>query len=402
MPKFDKSRLLLMYVLFGTIFLFGFLESIKGVSYPLIKNEFGVSYETWAVIVSSLSFSYTVFIIISGFLLNRIRVKGIFFFSLILCFLSVITIYFMPSLWTVALSLMFLFSGFGIAEIAVNAVAAQIFVTKTALMMNLLHFLYGFGSIVGPKAAGILANPAGIGMPWRKIYLIFFPLVLIIFIPFIFTKFPESAKNETKNNETQETGNLTEKHNLISALKIPSVWAFGITLGIGMGIELAPANWGSLYFQDLFDMDPTTSGANFVSSYYLFFTFSRLVSGFIIEKTGYLRSLTWAVIISTIIFAVGFVLGPTGIYVLPALGFFLAVIWPTVMAIAIGHYGSNAPINTSAIIAIAGLFNTGVQFTIGYINHWAGPGWGYRSCFVFAIILIGILLGFRKTMGKKN
>ena len=389
--------MLLLYILFGTMFLFGFLELIKGVSYPLIKNEFGVSYETQAVMVLILSISYTIFVIISGFMLGRFKVKSIYFTSLILCLVSISTIYFMPSYWTVALSFLFLFAGFGIIEIAVNAVAAKIFTVKTALMMNLLHFMYGAGAIAGPKAAGIMTDPEGMGMPWRQIYLLAIPLVMIIFIPFIFAKFPATEEPETPDS----TAVVQEKHSFISALKTPSVWAFGVILGVSIGLELAPSNWGGLYFQDLYNMDPTTSGANFISSYYIFFTLSRLVSGFIIEKIGYIRSLFGAVVISTVILGAGYMLGATGIYVLPILGFFLAILWPTIMAIAIGYYGSSkAPINTSAIIAIAGLLNAGIQFIIGYINHWAGTGWGYRSCFLFGFILIGLLFGFRKTMGK--
>jgi fucose permease len=381
------------------MFLFGFLETIKGVSYPLIKNEFVVSYETQARMVSMLSIGYTVFVIVSGFMLSRFRVKTIFLVSLLLSFLSVSTIYFMPGYWTVAFSLLLLFAGFGIAEIAVNAVASEIFISKTALMMNLLHFMYGAGAIAGPWAAGIMANPAGMNLHWRQIYVLFIPLVLIIFIPFIFTKFPGSQKSDTPYSEQPEVSQ--KKHTFIAALKIPSVWAFGITLGIGVGLELAPANWAGLYFQDMYGMDPTTSGANFIAAYYIFFTLSRLISGFFIEKIGYLRSLFLTTIISTVILAVGFILGPTGIYILPALGFFLAIIWPVIIAIAIGRYGSKAPINTSAIIAISGLFNSLIQFVIGQINHRAA-GWGYRSCFVFAIILIALLIGLKKNMSKKE
>ena len=390
-----------MYILFGTMFVFGFLEHIKGVSYPLIKNEFGVSYETQAMMVSMLSIGYTIFVIISGFMLSYFGVKVIYFLSLLLCLLSISLIYFMPGFWTVAISLLLLFAGFGILEIAVNAMAAKIFITKTALMLNLLHFMYGAGAIAGPKAAGILTDPAGMGIPWRQVYLLAIPLVLLIFIPFFFSKFPVSDEHETINNKPQQTAELQERHRFTDALKTPSVWAFGIILGVGIGLELAPSNWGGLYFQDMYDMDPTTSGANYVSSYYLLFTLSRLVSGFFIEKIGYMRSLFGAVIASIIIFIVGFTLGPMGIYVLPILGFFLAILWPTIIAIAIGHYGNKAPINSSAIIAIAGLLNAGIQFAIGYINHWAGAGWGYRSCLVFAAILVCLLALFKNSLSKK-
>ncbi|MCL1812567.1 MAG: MFS transporter [Treponema sp.] len=401
MLQSNKTSKLLLYVLFGTMFLFGFLENIKGVSYPLIKNEFGVSYETQAMMVSALAISYTLFVVASGFMLSYYKVKIIYLLGIFLCLFSISSIYFMPGFWMVALSLFLLSAGFGVVEISVNAVATQIFLKKPALMMNLLHFMYGAGAIAGPKAAGILADPAGIGMPWRQIYILATPLIMIIFISFMFSKVPVSETSETVNHKTQETAEQQKKHGFISALKTPAVWAFGIVLGVGVGLELAPSNWGGLYFQDLFGMDPTTSGANYVSAYYILFTLSRLVSGFLIEKIGYISSLLWAIIISTVIFAVGFVLGPAGIYVLPFLGFFLAIIWPTVMAIAIGRFGSNAPIMTSAIIAIAGLLNAGIQFVIGYIDHWAGAGWGYRSCLVFAAILICLLMVFRNSMSKK-
>ncbi|MDR0448233.1 MAG: MFS transporter [Treponema sp.] len=387
MEQTKKSRTLLMFILYGTMFVFGFLENIKGVSYPLIKNEFDVSYETQGMMISILSISYTLFVVAAGFMLGHFGAKKIYFFGLTCSLLALSSIYLMPGFWTAASSLFFLFAGFGIFEIAVNGVATQLFIKKAALMMSLLHFMYGAGAIAGPKAAGILADPAGLGMQWRQIYLLSVPLVLIIFIPLIFAKFP-AAKGEAAQK------NL----GYISALKTPSVWIFGITLGVMIGLEMASPNWGGLYFQDLYGMDPTTRGANFVSVFFILFTLSRLTSGFIIEKIGYMNSLIGAVLICSAIFITGFALGETGIYVLPLLGFFLAIFWPTLMAVAIGYFGNNAPIMTSAIIAIAGLLNAGIQLVMGYINQWAGAGWGYRSCLLFAAILICLLLVLKNRM----
>jgi len=61
MLQSNKSKILLIIILHGTMFLFGFLEHIKGVSFPLIKNEFSVSYETMGIMISILSIGYTLF-----------------------------------------------------------------------------------------------------------------------------------------------------------------------------------------------------------------------------------------------------------------------------------------------------------------------------------------------------
>ena len=378
------------------MFLFGFLEHIKGVSFPLIKNEFGVSYETQGIMISILSIGYTLFIVASGFMLGRFGVKKVYFFSYILYLLAVVSIFFMPSFWTVTLSLFFLFAGFGVLEISVNAVATQIFLTKTALMMNLLHFTYGLGAITSPRVAGILADPNGAALHWRYIYFLTIPLIVIILIPMTFTKFPVIKKNETENNKTPQ-----KSHGFIAVLKTPSVWVFGIILGIMISVELSASNWGGLYFQDLYGMDPTTKGANYVSSFYICFTLSRLVSGFLIEKIGYMRSLIGSIIISTVLYLVGFSLGPAGIYILPFQGILLGILWPTLLAVAIGYFGQEAPLMTSGIIAISGLINSGIQVIMGYFNTWFGAGWGYRSCILLDIILICLLFGVLRRMCNK-
>jgi fucose permease len=122
--------------------------------------------------------------------------------------------------------------------------------------------------------------------------------------------------------------------------------------------------------------------------FYILFTASRLFSGIAIEKVGYLRSIYIAAGGVIAVYAVGFALGRGGIWVLPVSGLFIAVMWPTMMAIAMKAFGSDAPNATSAIITISGAINGVVQMGIGLTNRYAGAAWGYRSCLVYAVILL--------------
>jgi fucose permease len=395
MSASKKTRVLLIILINGTMFLFGFLENIKGVSYPLIKTEFGVSYDEQGRMVSLLSFSYTFFCVAAGFILSRFGVKRVYLLGFVFALLGLCSVFFAPGFWIAAACLFLVFSCFGLFEIGVNGLASILFTKKAALFLNLLHFMYGVGAVLGPRAAGLLCGMEGLG--WRHVYLFSVPLVLIFFIPAAVVKYPEPA-----DTLPGEKGSGPAGIGFTGALRTPLVWFFGLTLGLMMSTEMATSNWGSLYFQDVYGMDPTSAGAGFVSSFFILFTLSRLVSGFLIEKIGYIKSLIGAVFIAGAIFIAGFALGRAGIYVLPVLGFFIAIFWPTIMAVAIGAFGVNAPVMTSAVIAIAGLFNALMQLSTGYINRYAGAAWGYRSCLIFVAALIVLLLRLGKILKKKE
>jgi fucose permease len=378
-------RVFLFFILYGVMFLFGFIENIKGVSYPLIKEEFGASYEQQGIMVSALSMSYVFFCALGGFCIARYGVKPDFLAGFFCMTLGLGLIYLMPSWRTTSAALFVVFAGFGLFEVGLNALATQLFTRRAALLMNLLHFFYGAGSSASPRAAGVLAAHYN----WRFLYLASIPLVLVFFILALAVKFP--AKPEAGAEGGKDIG-------FFDALKNPMLWLFSAVLGLMVVTEMSSTNWGSLYFQDVYSLDPKTSGAGFVSNFFILFTISRLLSGFLIEKIGYMRSLFGAVLAVTGIFAAGFALGKDGVYLLPALGFFVAILWPTLMAAAMGYFGRHAPVMTSAMIVLGGLLNSGVQLLIGFINRFFGPAWGYRSCLPFAFVLLAALLVLRRKM----
>jgi hypothetical protein len=65
------------------------------------------------------------------------------------------------------------------------------------------------------------------------------------------------------------------------------------------------------------------------------------------------------------------------------------------MAVAMGRFGSDAPVKTSAVIAIGGLINAAMQLSIGYINRYMGAAYGYRSALIFSLFLLGFLIHIR-------
>jgi fucose permease len=256
--------------------------------------------------------------------------------------------------------------------------------------MNLLHFFYGVGSTLSPRAAGALASTQG----WRMIYLLSIPAVLLFFILSIFARFPRPEEKERQEEQQAPENQAVKRTGFLTALKTPMVWLFSIALGLMVAVELCSPNWAGLYFQDVYHLDPKTSGASFVSNFYILFTVSRLLGGFVIEKVGYLRSLFITAIATILILIIGFALGERGIFILPGLGLFTAIFWPTILATAMGYFKEDAPVMTSAIIVIAGSIYSGIQFLIGL----AGPIWGYRSCLIYAVLIVVSLIVLSRYM----
>jgi len=195
--------------------------------------------------------------------------------------------------------------------------------------------------------------------------------------------FPKTAGDENAG---------IKKAGFFTALKTPIVWVFAVVLGFMSAVEASTPNWAGLYFQDVYDLSAETRGAVFISTYFIFFTVSRLISGFIIEKIGYMRCLFIAVFAAIVILVVGFIYGAKGINVLPVLGFFVATFWPTLLAAAMVYFREDSAVMTSAIIAIAGALNSGFQYLVGLTNRFIGPAWGYRSAALYAVLVIAALL----------
>jgi len=378
--------------------MFGLVENIKGVSFPLIRDGFNVSFERQGFMVAMLSLAYVASNVIAGMFLGRYGIKSASFAGYLAIFMGTTLIFFMPGFFSTTAALFILFGGFGFLDIGMNALASKVFVANAALLMNLLHSFYGIGSMIGPRAAGFVVNSTS--LDWRFAYLFSLPLVLLLTLLALVTRFPKDEIGIANNNA--DTATVVERRGFFDAIKTPMVWRLALTLGLALILESNTANWGPLYFKDVHGLDPAIEGATFLSAFFLLFTISRLVCGPFIERIGYVKSLLGVTILALVVLVVGFSMGAKGIFVLPALGFLVALFWPTLMAVAIVCFGKDAPVYGGATIALAGLVNTVGQFLVGITNRVIGPAWGYRSSIVYTILMIFVLLLLYKNLKRQK
>jgi fucose permease len=400
--QFPNKPNALLCVIYGNMILYGFVFSMQGVLFPLIKNAYDVSYTMQGLMVSLVSFTLVLSSITAGVIFGVQGFKktiGIGFFVL------------MPGMiafrfsWNflVALGLIIVIQfGLGFFQISLNGMGVKTFTRKSAMMISLLHFSFGFGATLGPWFGGIIANNPNFG--WRNIYLCaLLPVIVAAFLTIIFS--PGKVRENTSNSanvETNESGETARNRgNFRWAITNPMVWLFGLCMGLTSTIEYSVTNWSGLYLYDVFGLDPKTTGATFISVYFFLYTISRLLGGFFIEKIGYLRSVFFAAFITLCLLITGFVLGRRGIWVLPVTGLFIGIVFPTVLAISIGFFKERVQATSSTMLVISSSLSSTIQYLVGLTNRYIGEAWGYRSSVLYGILLVFMLIRLHIVSHKK-
>ena len=382
--RFSKP---LLFLAFGNMILIGVFNSMRGVSFPLIRNDFDASYSNMGLLTALVSYTMMAFCIIAGTFMDKFGLKR----NLLMGFAFIIggTLFFhgISSFWMAAMHFLIIQGGLGFFEVGLNGLGSRIFTVKTALMMNLLHFCYGLGAMAGPRFMGIMFNQ---GRTWQGIYpLLLIPVLLMLGLT-LFVRFPA---HESSSKEGPTFWRL---------MKEPMVWVFGGILGLAGVVEGSSVSWSGLYLHDVYGLDAGTAMTGLVSLFYLLFTLTRLVSGFFIEKIGYVKSVITAAVGILATYILVFIFGEGGIRLIPLAGIFVALMWPTVMAINVVYFKERAQTVSSAIICIAAILGGAIHYIIGLTNRFIGPAWGFRSVLLYASLLLVLLIILgRKMMSEK-
>ncbi|MDR2617577.1 MAG: MFS transporter [Treponema sp.] len=397
---------LLLVVIFGDIALYGFVSSMRGVTFPLVKNGFGASYNEQGLMTAIISFTAVCFCIIPGMFMSRFGLKKTIMTGFVVMILGMASLYTAAGFRMATALFLILQGGFGFFEIGLNGMGVRIFTVKSGLMMNLLHFFFGLGATVGPRFAGFVVNR--LELSWQHVYPMALVPVFLFLAVSLAARFPGRMKDEarsvTENKESSVSGKPAEAPDQIplgSALKEPLVWIIGLIMGLVCSIEACSVSWSGLYLQDVFGLDPATGGAAFVSAFFLLYTLSRLLGGFFIEKIGYLKVVLIASAAITVLLLASFVLGKPGIYLLPVSGLFVSPIYPTMLAFSVGIFREKAQAMSPAIISIAFVLNGVIQYGFGLSNRFLGAPWAYRSCVMYGVIMFFLVLKLRKMLKEQ-
>ena len=376
-----KGYRTLIVITYLCMITFGLIETLKGAVIPSIRTEFLVDYTHIGQMLFVASLGYLIATFFGGMATEKYGLKKLFIFGVSIVILSTGLFSIMPSFYGVVATYFILGIGLGCFEVGVNALGAKIFTKNAAMMMNFMHLFFGVGATIAPKYAGAFIEN---NTSWKVAYLMTIVLTLILLIIILFVKFPETSIEHED-----------DKVSFRELAKSSKVWLIAIILGFFVMMEAGTANWLVNYLQEARNLDVVKS-TTYLTWFFIIFTFGRLVGGYIADKIGYIKSLLYFTATATILLFAGIMLGQTFIILFSIMGFFISIMFPTMMALIMKEYSYGVGAVMGFTITVCGVFNMVGNWFVGKINDLWGVGVGLGSLGVGGIIACILLLALNK------
>lgn len=353
-------------------------DNLKGAFIPTYKRIFSVNDINVGYMITAASIGYIIFTYIGGFLCEKIGQKKVVILGMIamlsgLIILSQANSFTMVIMGTVANSI-----GVSLIGIGANTIAPVLFISYQAILMNLTHFCYGLGSAAGQRFVGIMI---GRGMDWRKIFVLVAAAVLVVLTAFLFVKVP-SVHEENKDSKINAREIFSNK----------LIYLYTIALGFYIGAEWCTGNWFMNYTNKVFNFDQG-SGSYYAALFFTTFAIGRFIGGFIVEKTGYLRSVKVSLIAALVVYFFGISIGIGGVMLISLSGIFFAIVFPTVILTVNKVFKENTAYITGIIITLASILSTVINLFMGYLNKFVGVKNAFYAipvCLAVALVFVFI------------
>lgn len=387
-----KRNYFIVALIFIIFFVISFLTNIIGPIVPDIIKSFDLSY----FMVAFLPFSFFIAYLMSipaGMLIEKYHEKPVMIAAFVLAGIGALLFAIIP-VFSIAVVSLFLI-GFGMAMLQVainpllrtaggeehfafNSVFAQLFFGAASFLSPQLYsFLVVNLEEKSSNNNLLISTLSGLvpdDLPWVSLYWIFAATSLLMIFIIAVIKLPQV---ELKEDEKTGAGSTIKE---LSKQKTVILFFIGIFAYVGS--EQGIANWISEFLSKYHGYDPQTTGANIVSYYWGLLTvgcFLGLIVLKLLDSKLVLKIFSGAAIIS--LAGALFSEGSISLYLFPATGFCLSVLWSVVFSLALNsvdkHHGSFSGILCTGIIGGAI-----VPLIIGFLGDIIGLRFGMLFLFV--------------------
>lgn len=384
---------LLTGVLFLAVGLNGVSDTLRSVMYPNIKDALGLSATQYGVLQGMVQFSYVVwaFAIAGG-----VRYTGYkmgFIYACIISIVGYIATFFCNNFFTILTCQFFATCILGALDDGPSSFAVLIFTKYPATLYSIMSGCYGFGAFIGPLYATLVNHVSSGNYKSMSIAMtipIALGIIVFLIVPF-YRNYPETKE------ETEKTPTVSIWKYIFS----PMVWYGSFMINMMANAERSTLNWGTLYFEEMYQMTED-DGAKLNSTFYFCFMIARFVGGFITDRVGPFLMEYIIIPVGMVIYLIGFIMGKSGFHILPFVGFFVSLYWPTCIIAFTRYWKDNSATPISVILPIQSLIGMVVQVLLGVVNDHFGPQYAYWSAIPFCIISLLMIIGFHFIVLRKE
>jgi FHS family glucose/mannose:H+ symporter-like MFS transporter len=383
-----NKRLLNITSYLGYFFV-GIVTVILSPSLPFMIRDFNITLAAAGAAFTSRSAGSFFGVLLGGFLSDKLGRKPLIIIGALVQGIALAVIGSTGS-WYMVL-LFFIINGIasGFFNASVNTLVAEINIERRGAAMNVLHGVYGLGSLIGPMAIGLVLTWQ---FGWRLVFygagtLWFLFLLLAIGLPF----------PDPKEKRVDQQQPLPLKSFLIHPILITLFFVSFFYNGAATGL----VGWINTYMEQM--QFSTILGSSMVTVFYIGLTTGRFLCGIFSDRLGFSRTILICSIGSLLFYPLAVftsqpILIAAGVILS---GFFFSGLHPTGLAYANRLFPDSAGTVTGMLSTAMTLGAMILPWLIGLIADYsgfrAGLGLAFASLFILVAIAVRLVYIEQKT-----
>jgi fucose permease len=306
----------LLTVMYGSFLLMGVVMGMTGPLVPFLRADLHLSYAEAGLVFSAQSVGSFLVLLAGGWLVHVAGKKRILFAGATAFALGMGATALAPDFVGLLAGNLFLGVGMSLLDIGVSTLCIDANAQGKGKALNLLHFFFGAGAVLGPLVALALGHLPG-GWRWAFGLMALGPVLLALLVPF--QRMPVAPEATAAQK--------------FAVYRQPFLWLGALALFVYCGVEWGVGAWFPSYWKAIpgaSALDPAWA----TSAFWLTFAVGRFVVGSWADRWGFQRFLTLS-IGATLAVVVLWVVFPQPVAALVwvlVFGFLIAGQYPTFVA----------------------------------------------------------------------
>ena len=369
----------------------GSSDSLRGIFSTIFQQHFALSTTQLGLIVTVSYIGNLVFLLVGGNLSARFAKKRVLQ-VLMLIWMAALALFALTDSYPVLLVAMALVMGSStLLNTTMNLITPLLFTAAPGFFVNFLFFTQG----IGTSGSQFFLGSAADGFPfWQYTNLGLLVLGAAAFGMLLFCPVPEEPA-VAPGALPQAEGRLTDRLGVV----VPFVLVFGFYFITEHGVM----NWLVAYGTTGLEMTQAAA-SRYLSVFYGGVMLGRLVLSPLVDKLGVIRSMQLFGVISGVLYVAGSLGGAALMPLWAASGFFLSILYPTlVMSIRLHFPAQQVSGAAGTIISIASLAD--ILFNVGFGRLVDLAGYRLSICVLpvsMVLFLITFLLFTRRCRPLKD
>ncbi len=353
--------LCVIYIIFISL---GLPDSLLGVVWPVVHEEFGLPESFASVFSVIVGFGTGGVSFVAGTLLRKFGTAKVALASILVTAFGLLGISISPNVVVMIIFSVILGYGAGAIDTGLNNFVSLHY---KASHMNFLHCFWGVGVTVSPLIMSAFLD--GSEGSWRGGYRIVALLQLIIGAIALaaFRKW-ESIEKESEKAESDEE---KSGKGFFEIIKSKGVITSILSIGFYCGMEFLMGTWGATFAVNVFALSPAEA-AKWVSLIYGGIMLGRLVAGFAAMKLSDNTMIKCGMVIT--FFGIVFLalpIGPTALFGFLIMGFGFGPIFPSILHAVPERFGKTYAADITGF-HMGGAYAIGfvIQLLFGFVASW--------------------------------